>query len=46
MTTFGIPFTGNRSAIGFTLGFIKGWYERERVEPIEQILLSIDFILL
>ena len=24
MTSFGIPFTGSMSAIGFTLGFIKG----------------------
>ena len=27
MTSFGIPFTGSMSA-GFTIGFIKGWYEK------------------
>ena len=27
MTGFGIPLTGSMSAIGFTLGFLKGWYE-------------------
>ena len=28
MTSFGIPFTGSMSA-GFTIGFIKGWYDED-----------------
>ena len=27
MTSFGIPLTGSIS-VGFTIGFMKGWYEK------------------
>lgn len=41
MTCFGISFTASMSA-GFSIGFIKGWYEEAMDRATEEICFSLQ----